>query len=133
MKPIHLLILAALSLSVAIAAETKKADTPAPKPKQFVYMLKLVSRLHDDNAWTDEDKQAVGAHFAHLKAATADGRIILAGRTLEPGSRTFGLVIFEAVDEDAATKFMKSDPAILADVMTATVHPYQVVLQRSPK
>lgn len=107
--------------------------SPAPKPKQFIYMLRLTERLHDDKAWTDADKKTVGAHFAHLKAATAEGKVILAGRTLEPGDKTFGLVIFEAADEAAAKSFMESDPAIVDKVMTATVHPYQVALQRSPK
>ena len=32
-----------------------------------------------------------------------------------------------------ATAFMESDPAVAAGVMTATVHPYAVVLQRSEK
>jgi uncharacterized protein len=111
---------------VLVAAEEKAA----PKPKQFVYVLKLVPRLHDDHAWTDDDKKAVGVHFAHLKAATAEGKVILAGRTLESGDKTFGLVIFEAADEAAARTFMNSDPAISGKIMTAELHPYQVALQR---
>ena len=45
---------------------------------------------------------AVSRHFEHLKQATAGGRVILAGRTMEPGDKTFGLVIFEAADEGEA-------------------------------
>lgn len=106
------------------------AATATPKLPQFVYVLKLVPRLHDDAAWTDADKQAVGAHFARLQAATKSGQVILAGRTLEPGEKTFGLVIFEAADLAAARTFMAGDPAVVAGVMTATVHPYAVALQR---
>lgn len=123
------LALALLPLAL-FAAEEKKSPPPAPKPKQFVYVLKLAPRLHDDAAWSDDDKKTVATHFAHLKAATAEGKVILAGRTLEPGSKTFGLVIFEAPDEPAARAFMNSDPALVANVMTATLHPYQVALQR---
>lgn len=126
-------LLAVALLSPAFAADEKKSPPPAPKPKQFVYMLKLAPRLHDDNAWSDDDKKSVAAHFAQLKAATAAGKVILAGRTLEPGSKTFGIVIFEAEDEEAAKKFMESDPAVAAKVMSATLHPYQVALQRAPK
>ncbi|HET7204034.1 MAG TPA: YciI family protein [Steroidobacteraceae bacterium] len=97
---------------------------------QFLYVLRLVPRLHDDAAWTDEDTAAVSRHFEHLKQATAAGKVILAGRTREPGDRTFGLVIFEAADEDEAQRFMGSDPAVVAGVMTATLHPYAVALQR---
>ena len=111
-----------------VGADDKSA---APKPRQFVYMLRLVPRLHDDSAWTDADRKTVGTHFAHLKAATAEGKVILAGRTLEPGAKTFGLVIFEAADEAAAKAFMESDPAVAASVMTATVHPFSVALTRA--
>lgn len=110
------------------AAEPSPAA--APKLKQWLYVLRLPPRLHDDAAWTDADKAAVGRHFAQLQAATKEGRVILAGRTAEPGAKTFGLVIFEAPDEAAARAFMTSDPAVVAGVMTAELHPYQVALLR---
>lgn len=116
-------------LFVPLLGADEKAAA-APKPKQFVYVLRLVPRLHDDKAWTDADKQAVSVHFGHLKAATAEGKIILAGRTLEPGDKTFGLVIFEAADETTARAFMTSDPAVAKGIMTAELHPYSVALQR---
>jgi len=100
-----------------------------PRP-QFIYVLHLVPRLHDASAWTDLDQVAVTRHFAHLSAAKDDGRLILAGRTSEPYDRTFGLVIFEAESEDAARAFMEADPAIVAGVMTATLHRYSVALLR---
>jgi uncharacterized protein YciI len=109
------------------------ASAPAgPKLKQWVYVLRLIPRLHDDQAWTDADKAAVSRHFAHLSAATKAGQVILAGRTMEPGDRTFGLVIFEAADEAAARAFMTSDPSVVEKVMTAELHPYGVALQRKP-
>ncbi len=122
-----------LALSLVLAAAAPSADSPAPatpKPKQWLYVLRLPSRLHDDQAWTAADKKAAAAHFAHLKAATAAGTVILAGRTMEAGDKTMGLVIFEAADEPAARAFMQGDPAIVAGVMTATLHPYDVALQR---
>lgn len=127
------LLLALLLLPLLAFAQEKSAAPAAPKPRQFVYVLKLTPRLHDDAAWTDADKKTVGAHFAHLQAATKERKVILAGRTMEPGDKTFGLVIFEAASLAEATEFMKSDPAVAAGVMTATVHPYAVVLQRSEK
>ncbi len=116
--------------ATSAAASTATPAPAAPQPKQFVYVLKLVPRLHDDAAWTDADKQAVGAHFARLQAATKTGQVILAGRTLEPGEKTFGLVVFEAADLPAARTFMAGDPAVVAGVMPATVHPYAVALLR---
>lgn len=113
-----------------VCAGADSSPPLAPKPKQWLYVLRLTPRLHDDKAWTDADKQAGAAHFAHLKAATAAGSVILAGRTMEAGDKTMGLVIFEAADEPAARTFMQSDPAIASGMMTATLHPYSVALQR---
>ena len=125
------LVLAALP---GFAAETKPSPSAGDaKPKQFIYVLKLVPRLHDDKAWTEADKAIGSRHFAHLTAATKAGQVILAGRTLASGEKTFGLVIFEAADEAAARAFMNSDPAVAEKIMTAEVHPYLVALQRSPR
>ena len=122
--------LAAVALSTAMPAAPAEKKDDAPKLKQFVYVLRLVPRLHDDQAWTDADKAAVGRHFARLQAATKAGQVILAGRTTEPGDKTFGLVIFEAVDDAAARDFMNSDPSVVEKVMTAELHPYAVALLR---
>lgn len=122
----------ALSCAIAFAADAPPAP-PAPKPTpQWVYVLKLVPRLHDDKAWTKADESAVGDHFRRLKQLTAERTVILAGRTKEPGDQTFGLVVFEAADEQAARALMEADPAVQAGVMTATLHPYSVALLRAP-
>jgi uncharacterized protein len=133
----RLILLMLFVAAPLIGAEEKKAapaanTTAAPKAKQFIYVLRVVPRLHDDSAWTDADKKMASTHFAHLKAATAEGKVILAGRTLEPGNKTFGLVIFEAADEAAARDFMNSDPAVAGKIMTAELHPYSIALQRKP-
>jgi uncharacterized protein YciI len=114
------------------AAGSTAAPTTAAARSQWIYVLRLVPRLHDDAAWTEADNAAIGRHFQHLKAATAARKVILAGRTTEPGDRTFGLVIFEAVDESEARRFMDADPAVAGGLMTATLHPYAVALQRQP-
>jgi uncharacterized protein YciI len=106
------------------------AQTPQAKPKQFIYVLRLVPRLYSDSAWTQEDKMALSRHFARFKHAIETGELILAGRTSEPGDKTFGIAIFEAKDEEAARKFMESDPAVVAGLMTAELHPFSIALER---
>jgi uncharacterized protein YciI len=86
--------------------------------------------LRAESAWTDADRATVSAHFQHLSNATERGQLILAGRTDEPMDRRFGLVIFEAESDEAAQAFMQADPAVAAGVMTATLHPYSIALQR---
>ena len=123
------MLLAPLAL---VAADEKSAASPpfaAPQPKQFVYVLRLVPRLHDDKAWTETDNAVIGRHVAHLKSGTERGQIILAGRTMEPGDKTFGLVIFTAENEAVARAFMQADPCVSDKIMTAELHPYAVVFR----
>jgi uncharacterized protein len=110
----------------SLTAQKPKTD----KPKQFIYVLRLVPRLYADSAWTKEDEAVLERHFARFQEATKTGQLILAGRTSEPGDKTFGIAIFEAADEDAARKFMQEDPAVANGLMTAELHPFAVALQR---
>jgi len=114
----------------AIVQSLNGQEAKADKPKQFIYVLRLVPRLHADSAWTKEDNVALGRHFTRFQDAAKSGQLILAGRTSEPGDKTFGIAIFEAPDEDAAKKFMQEDPAVAGGLMTAELHPFAVALQR---
>lgn len=132
LKIARLIAPALLAFGVASVVEPSQAQgqAPAAKRPQFIYVLKLAPRLHDEKAWTDADKAAVSRHFERLSRATQEGQVILAGRTTEPNDRTFGLVIFEAENAEAARAFMESDPTVAAGVMTAVLHPYSVALLR---
>jgi uncharacterized protein len=129
MKILYLSLIIPL-LTVVVQSLAAQTPEPTVKPKQFIYLLHLVPRLHDDKAWTAEDKAAVGRHFNRFKEAIQSGQLILAGRTSEPGDQTFGIAIFEAADEAAARKFMEADPAVAAGVMTGELHPFAVALER---
>lgn len=98
--------------------------------KQYLYVLRVTPRFHRESSWTEAENAAVGKHFERLAKATNAGQVILAGKTNEALDKTFGLVIFEADDEAAANAFMESDPAVVAGLMNATLHPYSVALLR---
>lgn len=98
--------------------------------KQYLYVLRLPTRLHDPKAWTERENALVAKHFERLQEATKQGKVILAGRTEEPLDKTFGIVVFEAPSDEAAKEFMNSDPTVAAGVMTASLHPYSVALLR---
>lgn len=98
--------------------------------QQYVYVLKVAPRFQNEASWTETEEAAVAQHFERLAQAVKSGQVILAGRTNESLDTTFGLVIFEADGETAAREFMQSDPAVVAGLMTATLHPYSVALQR---
>jgi uncharacterized protein len=120
-------------LITCICALSHSLDAQTPEPgnlKEFIYVLRLVPRLYDDTKWTKEDSAALDRHFIRFQEAVKSGQLILAGRTKEPGDKTFGIAIFRASDEAAARKFMESDPAVVAKLMTAELHPFFVALQR---
>lgn len=120
---IALLALAGLPLHAAGAPERKAR-------MQFVYVLQVAPRFQDEVSWTDTEYAVVARHFERLAQAVESGQVIIAGRTTESLDKTFGLVIFEAESEAEAAEFMRSDPAVNAGLMTATLHPYAVALLR---
>jgi uncharacterized protein YciI len=105
-------------------------ESQVEKPKQFIYVLHLVPRLYDDKNWTKEDNAVLERHFARFQEAIKSRQLILAGRTKEPGDKTFGIAIFEAPDEAAARAFMQADPAVSGGLMTAELHTFAVALER---
>jgi uncharacterized protein YciI len=119
-----------LLMTLIVAGSSFGQDQAPAKPKRFIYVLRLVSRLYDEQAWTKEDHAAVDQHFNRLKEAADRGQVILAGRTAESLDKTFGIVVFEAKDQEAALEFMNADPPVLAGVMTAELHPFAVALAR---
>ena len=100
-------------LLVCICALSHPVDAQAQqpgKPKEFIYVLRLVPRLYDDKNWTKEDNGVLERHFARFQEAIKSGQLILAGRTKEPGDKTFGIAIFNASDEAAARGSWKPIP-----------------------
>lgn len=135
MKPraVGLLVGALLVLATLLCLPPRAWSTePAPKRAQFVYLLRVLPAYHVPQAWTDKETAVIGQHFERLARATASGQVILAGKTSEALDRTFGLVVFEAEDEASARRFMETDPAVVAGIMSATLHPCAVALQRKP-
>jgi uncharacterized protein len=127
----RLFLFQTILICVCAISQSLNAEEPKPaKPKQFIYVLRLVPRLYSDSAWTKDDNMALARHFERFKHAIETRDLILAGRTAESGDKTFGIAIFEAKDEEAARKFMESDPAVVAGLMTAELHPFAVALLR---
>ena len=103
---------------------------PSAARLQFLGIYRLVPRLYAMSAWTKADENKVELHFARLQAEAKQGRVILAGRTLETNEKALGIVVFEASTEQEARAFMDSDPAVVGGVMTCELHPYRVAVSR---
>ncbi|MDX1805679.1 MAG: YciI family protein [Paenisporosarcina sp.] len=97
---------------------------------QFLYQLKLIPELLDENNWTDKENNIVQHHFDVLQVLEQEGKLILAGRTLNMDSFGFGIVILEVHSEEEAIALMRNDPAVKEGIMTATLFPYRVALLR---
>lgn len=85
--------------------------------------------LHGTTDKAGGDDVAIDRHFVRLQRACAEGTVRLAGPATDGA---FGIVIFEAVDETAARAFAADDPAVLAGVMTAELHPFHVSMEYLP-
>lgn len=77
---------------------------------------------------TPEEAEIVAQHFAYLKQLTEQGVVVLAGRTLNTDTSSFGIVILQADSEEAARTLMANDPAVKHQVMRATLYPYRIAL-----
>ena len=94
---------------ICAVSHSLDAQTPEPgKQKEFIYVQRLVPRLYDGEKWTKEDKATSDQHFVRLLEAAKSGQLILAGRTKEPGDKTFGIAVFRASDEAAARKLIRT-------------------------
>jgi uncharacterized protein YciI len=76
---------------------------------------------------TPEEDAVMSAHFEYLKGLLAEGRLILAGPSLDP---PFGIIVFEADDEEEARRVIAGDPSVAAGVQTPELHPYRASLLR---
>jgi uncharacterized protein len=133
MKSVFFIPVITIATLVATVQPSTAQESAPEKPKQFIYVLRLVPRLYADANWTAQDKDALQRHFVRFQEAIKTGQLILAGRTSEPGDKTFGIAIFQAKDEAAARKFMEEDPAVAGGLMTAELHPFSVALEhRNP-
>ena len=98
--------------------------------EQYLYKLKLKSHFLNHQNWTKKEDEIINHHFLRLKKYTEEGKVLLAGRTLNEDESGFGIVIFEAESEISAKQFMENDPAISEGMMEGRLFPYRVALMR---
>src|SRR5215207_6543457 len=112
-------VLAALLAALVLCGATLAQEAKRSVQKQFIYVLKLTPRLLDEKNWTEQDNAVVGRHFRRLQQLHKEGRVLLAGRTLnESDPSQFGVVVFEAASEEEARAVMEADDAVKAKIMT---------------
>ncbi len=102
----------------------------------WIGIFSLRDGLHDLTAWTDAEREAVGAHFERLVEQARAGRLVIAGRSDDHDGEnrlaadTIGIAIFHAADRGEAERLMEDDPAVVAGLMTYCVHSYNIAVAR---
>ncbi|MGY5872786.1 MAG: YciI family protein [Candidatus Thorarchaeota archaeon] len=91
------------------------------KNQSFVVMLRPAPKYGEKGT-----EEKVSEHFNYLKSLLADGKLIMAGRFSEV---LIGLSIIEAESHEEALEIMRNDPAVLAGVFHAELHPWSIALQ----
>jgi uncharacterized protein YciI len=97
---------------------------------EYIYMLKVTRPEMLTSGPTIDEEQALDRHFRYLQEQLSAGKVIMFGRTQTTHAATFGLVVFEAVDDAEAEAFMSADPALAEGCMTAEVLPYLIAGMR---
>jgi uncharacterized protein YciI len=106
------------------------AQTAATK-QHFLIRIEPVRAGFVDSP-TKEEAQAMGAHFAYLKKLLADGKLIVAGPSVN-GPKTFGIILVEVENEAEAKAILEGDPAYKAGVQKGEVLPFRMALLREAK
>ncbi|WP_453993791.1 YciI family protein [Bacillus nitroreducens] len=96
--------------------------------REYIYTLKLIPRLYDEQNWTEEDRYVVQEHFVRLEKLCDEGKVILAGKTDRNDEYGFGIVIFKEESDSKAEAFMKEDPTVKKGLMSTEVSPYRIAL-----
>lgn len=95
---------------------------------QFLYRIQpLRPEMLTDGA-TESETQIISEHFSYLKKLMEKGILILAGRTQNKESNSFGIVIFNAESEETARQILHDDPAVKNRVFRGELFPYQIAL-----
>ncbi len=76
---------------------------------------------------TPEEDEVMQAHFQYLEGLLEDGRLILAGPSLQP---PFGIIVFEAEDEEEARRLIAADPSVASGIQRPELHPFRASLTR---
>lgn len=92
---------------------------------EYLYLIHPYRQAFFDSP-TREEEAVMDEHFNYLKGAAEKGIVLLAGPCLD---KTFGVVVFQAEDDEAARAFMFADPSVKQNVMMAELHPMHVSIR----
>ena len=98
------------------------------KKKHFLIRIEPVRATFVNDA-TNEESKIMGVHFAYLKKLVAEGKVVLAGPSIN-GEKTFGLIVVEVDTEAEARAILEGDPSYKAGIQRGEVLPFSLALIR---
>jgi len=96
--------------------------------EQFLYQLMPTRTDMLLDGLTDRENEVIDSHSAYLEDLKEKGVLKLAGRTTNTDAPGFGVVVFEAKNEEAARLVMADDPAVKEGVLAAQLFPFRISL-----
>jgi uncharacterized protein len=94
----------------------------------FLYRIQPTRATMLAEGPTPQEAAIVKEHFDYLQGLVAEGRVFMAGRTLNTDERCFGIVVLAAASEVEAAALMRDDPAVRHGVMNAELFPYRIAV-----
>lgn len=88
-------------------------------PTHFLYLIRPPRPTFLMDA-SDAEKATMGRHTAYLQKLLDEGKLLLAGPTLDG---MYGVGILTVTDAVEAETIMKNDPAVQEGLVTPSVHP----------
>lgn len=113
---------------VLVLAASSYAQPQAPTKKAFLIRIQPVRATFVHDA-TKEEGKIMGEHFGYLKKLAADGKVVLAGPSIND-EKTFGLIVVEVDNEAEARKIMEGDPSFKAGIQKGEVLPFTISILR---
>ena len=95
---------------------------------QFLYRIQPTRSEMLSEGPTAAEADVIQRHFSYLQRLMMAGAVQMAGRTLNTDDSSFGIVIFEAESEEAASEIVQNDPAVQKGVMHAELFPFRTAL-----
>jgi uncharacterized protein YciI len=78
------------------------------------------------------DQPCIEEHADHIGTLMAERRVVLSGPFTSAAvtlSSSVGMSVVKAVDEAGLRAWLAEDPGIVHEVLTAEVHPFQIVFE----
>ena len=94
----------------------------------FIYRITPARAAMLATGPTEAEAAAIAAQFGYIEGLTRAGVVLVAGRTLVPDERAFGIVVFAAETPAEAEAIFRGDPAVDRGVMLGELFPYRVAL-----